>query len=227
MVGGGLTGIELSAEIAEADPRWAVRLITADLVGPGLSGPGRDHVRRVLGARGVRLDEGHSVTGPADIDADVVVWAASMAARTDLAAAAGLALAGGRIAVGPSLRSVSHPGIYAAGDAAASASLAAGRLRMACATALPTGAHAAGAVLADLRGDEPPPLRYRFFLQCISLGRRDGLVQLVHADDSPRRQIITGRAAAAAKEQVVRSTVRTLRLAIRHPGAARHVLGMS
>jgi NADH:ubiquinone reductase (H+-translocating) len=227
VVGGGLTGLELAAEIAEAEPRWAVGLITAGQVGPGLSGPGRDHVRRVLGARGVRLDEGHRVTGPADIDADVVVWAASMAARTELAAAAGLALTGGRIAVGPALRSISDPRIYAAGDAAASVSPAAGQLRMACATALPTGAHAARAVLADLRGEEAAPLRYRFFLQCISLGRRDGLVQLVHADDCPGRQIITGRAAATAKEQVVRSTVRTLRLAVRHQGAARHVLGMS
>jgi NADH dehydrogenase FAD-containing subunit len=225
VVGGGLTGIELATELAEAEPRWSVRLITAGAVGPGLSGPGRDHVRRILAARGVRLDEGHHVAAPGDIDADVVVWAASMAARTGLAREAGLALTGGRIAVGPGLRSVSHPGIYAAGDAAASASLAAGPLRMACATALPTGAHAGRAVLADLRGGEPAPLRYRFHIQCVSLGRHDGLVQRVHADDSPRQQIITGRAAVVVKEQVVRSTVGTLRLAVRHPGAARRLLG--
>jgi NADH dehydrogenase FAD-containing subunit len=225
VVGGGLTGIELATELAEAEPRWSVRLITAGAVGPGLSGPGRDHVRRILAARGVRLDEGHHVAAPGDIDADVVVWAASMAARTGLAREAGLALTGGRIAVGPGLRSASHPGIYAAGDAAASASLAAGPLRMACATALPTGAHAGRAVLADLRGGEPAPLRYRFHIQCVSLGRHDGLVQRVHADDSPRQQIITGRAAVVVKEQVVRSTVGTLRLAVRHPGAARRLLG--
>jgi hypothetical protein len=47
----------------------------------------------------------------------------------------------------------------------------------------------------------------------------------VHADDSPRQQIITGRAAVVVKEQVVRSTVGTLRLAVRHPGAARRLLG--
>jgi NADH dehydrogenase FAD-containing subunit len=225
VAGGGLTGIELAAEIAEAEPQWSVRLVTAGEVGPGLSGPGRDHVRRVLAAHGVRLDEGHHVAGPGELDADVVVWAASMAARTELAGTAGLALTGGRIAVDPALRSVSHPAIYAAGDAAAAASPAAGQLRMACATALPTGAHAARAVLADLRGGEPAPLRFRFHIQCVSLGRRDGLVQLVHADDSPRRQVVTGRTAAAAKEQVVRSTVRTLRLAVRHPGAARRLLG--
>jgi NADH dehydrogenase len=227
VVGGGLTGIELAAEIAETQPRWAVRLVTAGLVGAGLSGPGRDHVRRVLAARGVGLDEGHHVAGPGEVDADVVVWAASMTARTELAAAAGLAMTGDRIAVGPALRSLSHPGIYAAGDAAASASPAAGRLRMACATALPTGAHAARAVLADLRGEEAPPLRFRFHIQCISLGRRDGLVQRVHADDSPRRQVLTGRPAAGVKEQIVRSTLGALRLAVRHPGAAARIVGAS
>ena len=61
----------------------------------------------------------------------------------------------------------------------------------------------------------------------ISLGRRDGLVRLVHADDSPRPQIITGRGAAVAREQVVRSTIRALRLAARHPGAVRHLPGIS
>ena len=35
VVGGGLTAIELAAEIAEAQPGWAVRLITAGLVRPG------------------------------------------------------------------------------------------------------------------------------------------------------------------------------------------------
>jgi len=178
VVGGGLTGIELAAEIAEAQPGWTVRLITAGLVGAGLSGRRRDHVRRVLAARGVHLDEGHNIAAPDDVETDVVVWAASMAARTGLAEAAGLAMSGGRIAVGPALRSVSHPGIYAAGDAAAAASPAVGQLRMACATALPTGMHAARSVLADLRGAEPAPLRFRFRVQCVSLGRHDGLIQL-------------------------------------------------
>jgi NADH dehydrogenase len=85
----------------------------------------------VLAVRGVGLDEGHQVAGPGEVDADVVVGAASMTGRSELAAPAGLAMTGDRIAVGPALRSLSHPGIYAAGDAAASASPAAGRLRMA------------------------------------------------------------------------------------------------
>jgi NADH dehydrogenase len=40
--------------------------------------------------------------------------------------------------------------------------------------------------------------------QCISLGRKDGLIQFVHADDSPREAVLTGRLAALYKEFVVR-----------------------
>jgi hypothetical protein len=42
----------------------------------------------------------------------------------------------------------------------------------------------------------------------------------MHADDSPRRQILTGQPAAVVREQIVRTTVGALRLAVRHPGAA-------
>jgi hypothetical protein len=57
--------------------------------------------------------------------------------------------------------------------------------------------------------------------------RRDGLVQRVHAYGSPRRQILTGRPAEAVREQVVRSTVRALHLAVHHPGAASRIVGAS
>jgi hypothetical protein len=86
---------------------------------------------------------------------------------------------------------------------------------MACATAQPTGAHAAAALIAESRGRDPKPLSFRFFVQCVSLGRRDGLIQFVRADDSPRGRVLTGRPAAQVKEQVVRSTVRYLRVASR------------
>ncbi|MET7936388.1 hypothetical protein [Streptomyces sp. NPDC005322] len=61
----------------------------------------------------------------------------------------------------------------------------------------------------------------------MSLGRRDGLIQFVRADDSPRERILRGGAAARAKEQVARSTIRLPRLAARRPGAVRLVPYMS
>lgn len=227
VVGGGLTGIELAAELAESHRDWRVRLLTAGEIGGGLSPRGRAHVRTALTGLGVRIGEGRSVARPGDIDADTVVWAASMTANTGLAKAAGLALdPAGRIRVDTALRSVSHPGIYAVGDAAAVTSPLAGALRMACATALPTGSHAASSIIAEVRGRQPKPLAFRYLPQCVSLGRREGLVQFVRADDAPRDVILRGATAARVKEQVVRSTVRVLRLAARRPDAVGHIPGM-
>ncbi|MER6143311.1 FAD-dependent oxidoreductase [Streptomyces sparsogenes] len=224
VVGGGLTGVETAAEIAEAHPAWRVRLVTRGEVGPGLSAKGRAHVRAVLTRLGVRVEEGHPVATPEEVDADAVVWAASMTPSTEPAARAGLALdAAGRIRVDAALRSTSHPEIYAAGDCAAAVSPAAGALRMACATALPTASHVATCLIDEARGREPRPLDFRYLVQCVSLGRRDGLIQSVRADDSPRELVLTGRSAAWVKERVVRFPVALMRLAARRPGLAARV----
>ncbi|MGO4613698.1 hypothetical protein AB4305_05205 [Nocardia sp. 2YAB30] len=77
--------------------------------------------------------------------------------------------------------------------------------------ALPTGKYAADAAVARLRGVEPRPLRFRYLVQCLSLGRRDALLQFLHADDSPRRTVLTGRIAARVKEGIVRGAARAVR----------------
>jgi NADH dehydrogenase FAD-containing subunit len=121
----------------------------------------------------------------------------------------------------------SHPGVYVAGDAAAAHTRVSGPLRMACATALPLGLHAARSVVRDLGGLEPRPLAFSYVSQCMSLGRRDGLLQFVDKDDSPRDRILTGRVAALVKEQIVRTTVRTIAMTARHPRAARLIPGVN
>jgi len=215
VVGAGNTGIEMAAELAESEPDWDVRLVTAGPIGPALSEHGREHTRSVLTGLGATIEEDRPVTAE-QIDSDVIVWTASLDANTELARSAGIALTGtGRIEVDPMLRSVSHPDIYAVGDAAAACTDRAGSLRMACATALPVGSRAGRNVAAELRGTEPKPLDFRYYAQCLSLGRREGLLQLVEAGDSPKPTIVTGRLAAFIKERVVRSTVRALRLAAR------------
>ncbi len=50
-------------------------------------------------------------------------------------------------------------------------------------------------------------------MRCVSLGRGNGLIQFVRADDVPVEAVLTGRLAARYKEAVVRSTI----LAERHP----------
>ncbi|MFF3553840.1 NAD(P)/FAD-dependent oxidoreductase [Streptomyces tsukubensis] len=229
VVGGGLTGIEMAAELAETYPDWSVRLLSSGPVAAGHSARSRDHIRTVLSGLGVRVEEGIDVPGPEAVDADTVVWSASMAPNTGLASAAGLTLdpATGRIAVDETLRSVSHPGIYAAGDAAAAHNATAGALRMGCATALPTGSRAASSIISGIRGEQPAPLKFAYVIQCVSLGRRDGVVQFVRGDDSPRSRSLTGRTAARFKEQIVLSTIRTFHLARRTPGLIPAFPGMS
>jgi NADH dehydrogenase FAD-containing subunit len=79
---------------------------------------------------------------------------------------------------------------------------------MACATAMPAAQHAARTVAAVLAGREPRPWRFRYAIRCVSLGRSDGLVQVVHTDDRPRDLVLTGRAAARIKEAICVNALR-------------------
>ncbi|MFC6082974.1 NAD(P)/FAD-dependent oxidoreductase [Sphaerisporangium aureirubrum] len=223
VVGGGLTGIEAAAELAEAYPALKVRLVTDGEAGEGLSEHARRHLRATFRRLGVETRPGARVSevradgllldGGEHLAADTVVWAAGFTVP-GLAREAGISVdAHGRMIVDGTLRSVSHPEILAVGDAAALRTPDGRELRMACATGIPSGQQAARAIAARLSGREPRPLRFRYFNQCISLGREDGIVQFVHTDDTPRRAAITGRAAARYKEAIVKGTI----YGLRHP----------
>ncbi|MCI2422410.1 FAD-dependent oxidoreductase [Saccharopolyspora sp. K220] len=223
VVGGGLTGIEAAAELAEAHPGLKVRFVTRGALGATLSERGRNYLRRTFDRLGVELREHAGVSEVrADglllddgehVAADTVVWTAGFKV-SELARKAGFAVDdNGRLIVDEMLRSVSHPEITGIGDAAAVRMRTGQELRMACATGLPSAQHGIRALANDLAGRPTAPLRFRYFNQCISLGRRDALVQFVHADDSPREAVLTGRKAALYKEAIVRGTV----LFERHP----------
>ena len=149
-------------------------------------------------ADGLQMSDGRQAS------ADTVVWTTGFRAPA-VARQAGFAVDdSGRMLVDATLRSVSHPEVYGVGDAAAVRRQTGEQLRMACATALPSAHYATRAVADRFAGREPKPLRFRYFTQCISLGRRDGLIQFVHQDDSPKESILTGRIAARYKETTVR-----------------------
>ncbi|MCX5376718.1 hypothetical protein [Streptomyces sp. NBC_00091] len=57
--------------------------------------------------------------------------------------------------------------------------------------------------------------------QCISLGRRDGIIQPVRTDDSAHRLVITGRPAARINEWINRYTLNSLHAERRRPGTYR------
>ncbi|MFW5418228.1 FAD-dependent oxidoreductase [Nocardiopsis sp. CNT-189] len=221
VVGGGLTGIEAAAEIAESHPGLEVRLITAERLGAALSRIGTAHLRRTFARLGVSVVErapvaevradGPVLAGGDRVAADTVVWTTGFSVP-DLARRAGVETAGdGRIAVDATMRSLSHPEVYAVGDAAALVSGDGKRLRMSCATGIPSGQHAVRSIAARESGRPARPLRFAYLQQCISLGREDGLIQFVRPDDSPRERILTGRAAVLYKEAIVRGAAYTMR----------------
>lgn len=223
VVGGGLTGIEAATELAETCPDLKVRLITGGALGGAFSERGRKHVRRVFDR--LRIDvrdevrvaevraDGVVLADGEHISADTVVWTTGFRV-SPLARDAGFAVDGhGRMVVDDTLRSVSHPDVYGIGDAAAAHMSTGQELRMACATGIPCAVYAVRAIGDRMAGRAARPLRFRYFNQCVSLGRRDGLIQFVRADDSPANAVLTGRTAALYKEAIVKGAY----LAQRHP----------
>ncbi|WP_016823231.1 NAD(P)/FAD-dependent oxidoreductase [Streptomyces viridosporus] len=212
VVGGGLTGLEAATEIAEARPDLAVSLAVRGGLGDRLSDKGRGHLRKVLGGLGVTVHEHVAVTGveadrvtTADgeaIPAAVTVWATGFAVHP-IARATTLATTDtGQIVVDATMRSVSHPDVYAIGDAAMAMGPGDKPLRMSCASGTPGAWQAADAIAARLTGGKIPTTSIRYFNQCISLGRREGLIQYVTADDRAVNAALTGRLAALYKELV-------------------------
>lgn len=223
VVGAGLSGLECAAEIAEARPDLRVALATRGGLGHWLSDKGRRHLRQVFDRLGVTVHEHTDVTGveadrvlTADgtsIAAAVTVWATGFAVHP-IAKATPLEVADtGQIVVDRTMRSVSHPEVYAVGDAAWAPGPGDKPLRMSCASGLPTAWQAAEAIAARLTGATPPKVPLRYVQQCVSLGRTDGLIQFVTADDRAVPAVLTGRLAAGYKELICKSAA----WAVTHP----------
>lgn len=212
VVGGGLTGLEAATEIAEARPDLDVALAARGALGDWLSEKGRAHLRKVVDELGVKVHEHTAVTAveadgvtAADgttIPAEVTVWTTGFAVHP-IAQATTLELTDrGQIVVDSTMRSVSHPDVYAVGDAATAIGPGGKPLRMSCASGVPMAWQAADAIAARLTDTKVPIVTIRYFQQCISLGRKEGLIQFVTADDRARDSALTGRVAALYKELI-------------------------
>ncbi|MEV7010389.1 FAD-dependent oxidoreductase [Streptosporangium sp. NPDC051022] len=212
VVGGGLTGLEAATEIAEARPDLDVALAVRGELGDRLSPRGREHLRKVFGGLGITVHEHTAVTGVEAervvtaggeaVPAAVTVWTTGFAVHP-IAQATALEVTGtGQIVVDGTMRSVSHPDVYAVGDAAMVMGPGDRPLRMSCASGTPVAWQAADAIAARLTGGKLPNTLIRYFNQCISLGRKEGLIQYVTADDRAVRAVLTGRLAAVYKEVI-------------------------
>jgi NADH dehydrogenase len=223
VIGGGLTGIEVAAELAEQGR--TVTLVCGGRLAPSFGEPARRSIAKWLDKNGVYLLESDvvvEVRPDAVVLADgavrpsaVTIWAGGFGVP-DLAAHSGLRTdALGRLVTDVTLTSVDDDRIVAAGDCAAPSGHA---LRMACYTAGPTAATAADTVLSRIAGVQPAPFRLAFLATNVGLGRRAAVGQFTRKDDTPVDFHIRGRFTALIKEAVIRGIPWGLRREARKPG---------
>ncbi|MCP9622167.1 oxidoreductase [Nocardia otitidiscaviarum] len=215
VVGGGLTGIEAATEIAEARTDLDVALVARGGLGDWLGAKARRHLRAAFDRLGITVHENTDIArvepdgvvtaDGREIGSALTVWTAGFAVHPIAAATTVQVSETGQIVVDDTMRSLSHPDVYAVGDAARAPGGNGDPLRMSCASGVPTAHLAADAIAARLTGRTMPRNEIGYTGQCISLGRRDAIVQWVTPDDRPKPSALTGRSAARVKEFICKS----------------------
>ncbi|WP_053202084.1 NAD(P)/FAD-dependent oxidoreductase [Jiangella muralis] len=209
VVGDGLTGIETATEIAEARPGLSVSLLARGELAARLSDGARDHLRRACDRLGITVLEHTGVEAVeatrvrcADgtvLASDATVWTAGFAV-SPIAAASGLEVTeNGQIVVDRTMRSVSHPDVYAVGDSVHIIGENGRQLPMNCGSAGFTGRQAIEAIVGRLTGREIANVKLVYWYNAISLGRRDGILQLIDGAAQARPTFVRGRKAVRIK----------------------------
>lgn len=214
VVGDGLTGIETATELAESRPGLSVALIARGELGARLSAGARRHLRQACDRLGITVLEHTSVeaveatrvlcTDGTAMASDATVWTAGFTV-SPIAAASGLEVTeDGRIVVDDTMRSVSHPNVYAAGDSAHVIGDNGRSLPMSCASAGSTGRQATDAIVGRLTGRKIAKSKLDYPGNHISLGRRDGILQPVDDMAQARPMHLGGRTAARIKTGILK-----------------------
>ncbi|MGZ5198372.1 MAG: NAD(P)/FAD-dependent oxidoreductase [Telluria sp.] len=222
VIGGGLSGIEVASEVAEACWYLDVDLVSCQRVGGELSPAGRAHVLHVLGQRlGVAIYENQQIlsvgkrvlrTASGELHFDLCIWTAGLVAPPLLREAGLSTNAKGQVLVDPMLRSVSAPHVYVAGDIGVPVIPTGQQLPKGCKSAMPMGAHVAENIICELRGKPARKFDFALMFYCVSLGRRNGLILRPDAAGRPVGRVLSGHAAVLFKEFICRSTMWAIRL---------------
>ncbi|WP_405149095.1 FAD-dependent oxidoreductase [Sphaerisporangium sp. NBC_01403] len=217
VVGDGLTGIETATEIAESRPGLSVALVARGELGARLSAGARSHLRQACDRLGITVLEHTSVEAVeatrvlcADgtaLASDATVWTAGFAVNP-IAAASGLEVTeNGQIVVDRTMRSVSHPNVYAIGDSAYAIGDNGRPLPMSCASAGYTGRQAIEAIVGRLTGRKIANTKLVYTYNHISLGRRDGILQMVDDEGQAKPKYMGGRKPARIKAGILKMSL--------------------
>ncbi|RKT88054.1 NADH dehydrogenase, FAD-containing subunit [Saccharopolyspora antimicrobica] len=226
VIGGGPSGIETAAELAERGRD--VTLVCGGDLGPYLHPKARRTARKYLAKLGADLLEGpgsavvevrRDAVELADgrtLTSRITIWAAGFGVP-DLAARSGLRTdSAGRLLTDETLTSTDDERIVAAGDCSAPSDLP---FRMSAYAAGCLGAHAADTVLQRIAGQQPAPIDLSLPAMCISFGRNTGIFQLGRKDDTALPLYFTGIAGKKLKEVACESSVKHLVTEARKPGS--------
>jgi NADH dehydrogenase FAD-containing subunit len=226
-VGGAETGIEVAGEIKAAWPRAEMTLLSRSRCGDFGGAAVERVVRAALARLDVRLIDGETIAEvrPREIvtdrgraiACDICVWSGGLRSPP-VACNAGLATdATDRIWVDARLRSISHPHVFAVGDAAHPVAPTGAPYRLSAFAALVSGAHAADVIVSQGTGRRLAPFSFSTFGQGIAIGR-GGAGFFSYPDDRQSLFILEGAAARRVRDFFVWFVTQTLRIERRFPG---------
>ncbi|QLY30371.1 NAD(P)/FAD-dependent oxidoreductase [Nocardia huaxiensis] len=226
VIGGGPTGVETAAELAEQGRK--VTLVCGSSLVPYLHPKARRTAHKYLAKLGVTVIEGSDaavtevmrdavrLADGRTLTSDLTIWTAGFGVP-DLAARSGLSTdKSGRLLTDETLTSIDDDRIVAAGDSAAPSDLP---FRMSAYVAYCLGAHAADTLLHRVAGEQPEPVDLAFPAMCLSFGRDAGIYQLGHKNETAMRVYFGGALGKKLKEFACNAGIDHMAKEAKKPGA--------
>lgn len=215
ILGSGLTGIELATELRERFPDRKITLMDCRQPGSHLGIKAQNYLNSTLsdmriGFEILTVDPLTNSGFVSDTEKEMNLVVNCMGFQSpDLARKSGLRCDDkNRVFANSHLQAEGHPEILVAGDAAVYGFGLQQITYAGCATAMPMGTYAGETAARILAGENPTEFRYGFTFQCISLGRKKGIIQFLDKrTGAATGAVLTGKTAAAFKELICRLTV--------------------
>lgn len=226
-VGGNETSVEVAGEIKTTWPNAEVTMISKTRCGDFKGARVESAIRGQFAQLGVKLIDQQTVTeirrteilteSGQIVGFDICIWSGGLRSP-GIAKRAGLTTdPRDRIWVDPNLRSISHPHIFAVGDAAHPIAPTGAPYRQSAFAAVCSGAYVADTIQMQPAGRRPDPFSFSTFGQGIAVGR-GGVGFSSYPDDRQGWIFLTGGAARSVRNFFVWFLSYVLKLERKRPG---------